>query len=217
VTRSRGRGATSDVDEGVEGTHRRCIATGEVLPPAVMVRFVMGPDGMIVPDLAQKLPGRGMWVTAKRETIARACERGLFSKAAKAAVKCPADLAAQVEGLLVKRCIDFLGLARRAGQAVIGFAQVEEIFRDKRGRIAALVEASDSGSADREKLVGLARRRGQIPVVGCLAQAEIGLAFGRESVVHAALTAGSLSDRFVIEAERLGGFRVLCPPEWGAA
>ena len=217
MTQSRVRGAKAEADEGVEGPLRRCIATGEVQAPEAMVRFVVGPDNVIVPDIAHKLPGRGCWVTSNREAIVRACERGSFAKAAKSAVSCPPDLAAQVERLLAKRCIEFLGLARRAGQAIVGFAQVEEIFRDKRGRIAALVEASDSGPADRGKLVGYARRHGQIPVIGCLTQAEIGLAFGRESVVHAALTAGTLAVRFVTEAERLGGFRVLCPPEWGAA
>jgi predicted RNA-binding protein YlxR (DUF448 family) len=182
-----------------------------------MVRFVEGPDRLVVPDVAHKLPGRGYWVTAKRELVARACERGGFAKAAKAPVVCPPELVASVERLLVQRCVEHLGLARRAGQILMGFAQVEEAFRAREGRVGVLVEASDSGPADREKLVTYARRQGGIPVVGCLTQAEIGLAFGRESVVHAALTPGSLAARFVSEAARLGGFRVLCPPEWGAA
>jgi hypothetical protein len=182
-----------------------------------MVRFVVGPDETIVPDVAQKLPGRGFWVTSTREAMTKAAERGAFAKAARVAVKLPTDLAGQVEQLLVKRCVDHLGLARRAGLAVIGFAQVEEVLRARDGRIAALVEARDSGPADRNKLVTYALRIGGIAVIGCLDQAEIGLAFGRENVVHAALTTGALAARFVAEAERLGGFRVLCPPEWGAA
>jgi uncharacterized protein len=216
VTRGRGH-APKVEDEGVEGSLRRCIVTGEVQSPDRMVRFVAGPDDVVVPDVAQKLPGRGFWVTAQREVVARACERNAFSKAAKASVKCPPDLPGLVEQLLVRRCIDHLGLARRAGHAVIGFAQVEEVLRPRDGRIAALVEASDSGPADRNKLVTLAVRIGGIAVIGCLNQAEIGLAFGRENVVHAALTTGALATRFVAEAERLGGFRVLCPPDWGAA
>jgi predicted RNA-binding protein YlxR (DUF448 family) len=216
VTRGRGRAAKSD-DEGAEGPLRRCIVTGEVTQPERMVRFVVGPDDTVVPDVAHKLPGRGCWVIARRDAIAQACERKLFARAMKAAVKCSPDLAGQVEQLLVRRVIDHLGLARRAGLAVIGYAQVEETFRARDGRIAALVEASDSGPADRNKLVTYARRTGGIPVIGCLAQAEIGLAFGRENVVHAALSSGALAARFVGEAARLGGFRVLCPPEWGAA
>jgi predicted RNA-binding protein YlxR (DUF448 family) len=182
-----------------------------------MVRFVEGPEGVVVPDVAQKLPGRGCWVTAERTAIAKACEKGLFAKSFKASVKCPSDLGALIEQLLVKRCIEHLGLARRAGAAIIGFAQVEEAFRARDGRIAALVEASDSGPADREKLVKYARISGDIPVVGALSSKEIGLAFGRESVVHAGLAPGALTARFLVEAGRLGGFRVLCPPGWGAA
>jgi len=217
VTRGRGRLAKADDEHGAEGPLRRCVVTGEVQSPDRMVRFVVGPEREIVPDVSHKLPGRGYWVAAKRDLISRACEKGLFVKAAKEAVKCPAGLADQVERLIVKRCIERLGLARRAGEVLIGFAQVEEALRLKDGRIAALVEASDSGPADRGKLVTYARRAGPIPVIGCLSQAEIGLAFGRENVVHAALTSGALATRFVTEAERLGGFRVLCPPEWGAA
>jgi len=217
VTRGRGHAAKADDDHGAEGPLRRCIVTGEVQSPDRMVRFVEGPDRMIVPDVAHKLPGRGYWVTSTRENITRACERGLFAKAAKAAVVCPPELAVQVERLLVQRCIEHLGLARRAGRIINGFAQVEEAFRARDGRIAALVDARESGPAYRGKLLTYAQRQGAIPVIGCLSQSEIGLAFGRESVVHAALTAGALATRFVAEAERLGGFRVLCPPEWGAA
>jgi hypothetical protein len=182
-----------------------------------MVRFVAGPDGVVVPDVAQKLPGRGCWVISDRAAIAKACEKGLFAKSFKAPVKCPPDLTALIEKLLVKRCIEHLGLARRASGAIIGYAQVEEAFRARDGRIAALVEASNSGPADREKLMKYARIQGEIPVIGALSSEEIGLAFGRESVVHAALAPSALSARFLVEAGRLGGFRVLCPPEWGAA
>ena len=214
MTRGRGKAARSDDDHGAEGPLRRCIVSGEVQSPERMVRFVEGPDRAVVPDIAHKLPGRGFWVSSKRDAIERACERSLFSKAAKSPVSCPRDLADQVERLLVQRCIEHLGLARRAGRIVIGFSQVEQAFRARDGRIAALVEARESGPADRGKLVTYAQRQGAIPVIGCLSEAEIGLAFGRESVVHAALTTGALATRFVIEAERLGGFRVLCPPEW---
>jgi len=217
LTRGRGKAAHRDDDEGAEGPLRRCIVSAEAQSPDRMVRFVVGPENGVVPDIAHKLPGRGAWVTARRDLINRACERGSFSKALKAPVKCPPDLADQVERLIVKRCVEHLGLAKRAGQIVIGFAQVEEALKARDGRIAALVEASESGPADRGKLVAYARRQGPIPVVGCLSQAEIGLAFGRESVVHAALATGALATRFLAEAERLGGFRVLCPPEWGAA
>ncbi len=204
-------------DEGADGMLRRCIVSGVSKGPEQMVRFVVGPEMQIVPDIAQKLPGRGFWVTAERDVISHAVNKGQFSKAAKCSVKCEGDLAGLVEQLLVRRCIDLLGLARRAGQAVTGFSQVEPALRDQAGRIAALVEASGSGGADRGKLVTYARKRGSVRIIGCLSESEIGLAFGRENVVHAALTRGPLAERFIAEADRLGGFRVLCPPEWDVA
>lgn len=198
-------------------SQRRCIASGETRSPETMIRFVIGPDDAVVPDLAHRLPGRGCWVTSSREAIRKAVERDAFSKAAKRKVTCAPDLDTLVEALLVRRCCDLLGFARRAGIVTAGFVKVETLVRSKPGRIAALVEASDSGPADRGKLFGYARKNRGIRVIGCLTQAEIGLAFGRENVVHAALTQSPLADRFIAEAERLGGFRVLCPADWDVA
>lgn len=204
-------------DDDTGDSQRRCIASGETRPPETMIRFVIGPDDTVVPDVAHKLPGRGCWVTSSRDAIRKAVERDAFSKAAKRKVKSAPDLDVLVEGLLVRRCCDLLGMARRAGIVTAGFVKVETLVRNKAGRIAALVEASDSGPADRGKLVGYARKNRGIRVIGCLSQAEIGLAFGRENVVHAALTQSPLADRFIAEAERLGGFRVLCPADWDVA
>jgi predicted RNA-binding protein YlxR (DUF448 family) len=182
-----------------------------------MVRFVATPAGAVVPDVAQKLPGRGMWVSASRDAIVKATSKGLFSKAAKAPLLMPPSLVDDVERLLVKRLQDHLGLAKRAGVLVLGFQKVEEAFRDRSRKIDVLIEASDSGPADRAKLIKWAQRVGSVSVVGCLSAEEIGLALGRESVVHAALTSHPLAARIIAEAKRLGGFRVLCPLEWGAA
>ncbi|MFN9161528.1 MAG: RNA-binding protein [Alphaproteobacteria bacterium] len=204
-------------DEGVEGSLRRCIVSGDSRAPERMVRFVVGPDGDIVPDVAHKLPGRGYWVGAERALIQRAVEREAFSKAARTKVVHPADLAFRVEALIVARLGELLGLARRAGVLTLGFAKVEPLLKSQAGRIAALVEASNSGGADRGKLIGIARRNPGIRVVGCLTDEEIGVALGRENVIHACLSHGPLADRFLSEAERLGGFRVLCPAEWDVA
>ena len=215
---SRGaRHTKRDEDEGVEGPLRRCIATGETHSPDAMVRFVATPAGAVIPDVAHKLPGRGMWVTASREAMTRAASKGLFSKAAKAPLLVSPTLVEDVERLLVKRLQDHLGLAKRAGILVLGFQKVEEAFQDRSHKIDVLIEASDSGAADRAKLIKRAQRMGGVSVIGCLSAEEIGLALGRESVVHAALTSHPLAARIVSEAERLGGFRVLCPLEWGAA
>ena len=213
---TRGARHKREEDEGVDGPLRRCIATGESRTPEEMVRFVATPAGAIVPDVAQKLPGRGMWVTSSREAVAKAAAKGLFSKAAKAPLLIPPTLAEDVERLLVKRLQDHLGLAKRAGVLVLGFQKVEEAFQDRGHKIDVLIEASDSGAADRAKLIKWAQRVGTVGVIGCLSAEEIGLALGRESVVHAALTSHPLAARILTEAKRLGGFRVLCPLEWGA-
>ncbi len=100
---------------------RKCIATGALRPKDEMLRFVVGPDGSLVPDLDGCLPGRGLWLSAQRDMVNTACAKGLFSRAARHGVEVSADLAEQLEGLMVRRCLDLLGLARRAGEAVAGF------------------------------------------------------------------------------------------------
>ena len=157
-----------------------------------MVRFVIGPDGSAVPDVAARLPGRGLWVTAERAAVERAA-RGGFAKAARAAVKAPPDLADRVEALLARRVMDMLGMARRSGQLVAGFDQVAEALAS--GRCALLVQAFDASPLGRGKLTGRAKARGDVTEVECLAVAELSLALGRENVVHAAVAPGGLADR----------------------
>ncbi|MEO1551705.1 MAG: DUF448 domain-containing protein, partial [Pseudomonadota bacterium] len=114
-----GRTKTRDLAE------RRCIATGESQPRAGLIRFAVSPDGQLVPDLAERLPGRGIWVTADKAALDKAAKKGLFARAAKAQVEVPEDLAAQIDGLLVRRITDLLALARKAGQAVAGKEKVK--------------------------------------------------------------------------------------------
>ncbi len=185
-----------------EGPERRCIATGESGPPERMVRFVLGPEGVVVPDVARRLPGRGVWVTAERAALERALVRRLFARAFRAAVRVPEDLADQVEALLAQRLVDTIALARRAGQGVSGFEKVRARLRE--GPVGVLVEAREAARHGREKLARLA---GNVPVVDVLSAAELGLAFGRDFAIHAALDRGGLADRVVAEGRRLAGFR----------
>jgi uncharacterized protein len=167
-----------------------------------MLRFVLGPDAMVVPDIEERLPGRGLWLTADRTALDRAVARRAFAKAAGAPVRVPENLAAQVDALLARRCLSLLGLARRAGQVVAGFEQVRELL--KGGDAAALLAASDGAENGRRRLRAVA---GELPVVGLFAAAEIGAALGRGTVVHAALSRGRLANRFLREAGRLADFR----------
>jgi predicted RNA-binding protein YlxR (DUF448 family) len=197
--------------EAMDGTrNRRCIVTGEVLPEARLVRFVAGPDGRIVPDVEAKLPGRGIWVRAERKAIDQAVAKQLFARAAQQAVSIDAKLAALTEARLVERMLAHLGLARRAGELILGFDQVESALRGK-SPPPVIVEAAEAAADGRRKLQAAARAQGISPfVVGALTSAELSLALARANVVHAALKSGRIAERLVFDAGRLDGFR---PPQ----
>jgi len=185
---------------------RRCIATGDVRGKHGLIRFVVGPDGMVVPDLAEKLPGRGMWVEATNKSITRAATRGLFARAAGQPVQVPAELAATVEALLVKRVVELVSLARKAGAAVAGYEKVRDWL--VKGQAVLLIQASDGSERGKGKLhAPTGEPGGKSTFIGCLTAAELGLAFGREHVIHGALAAGGLTQRVVEEAARLAGLR----------
>ena len=188
-------------DEG-EGPERKCIVSGEVGPQQGLIRFVADPEGTVLPDLLGKLPGRGFWVTSSREALDRAAAKGLFSRAARAKVVAPADLADLIEGMLAKRVVELLSLARKAGLAVTGYEKVKGWLVD--GSAKVLIQASDGSERGKAKLRPPAKTG---LMIGCLTGQEIGLAFGPESAIHGALAAGGLSDRVVEEAARLAGLR----------
>ena len=180
---------------------RRCIVTGEVQPKAGLIRFVAGPDGQVVPDLAEKLPGRGIWVSAHRAAIQKAAAKGLFSRAAKAPVKAPEDLAEMVEAGVARRLVELLSLARKSGRAVAGFEKVKGWLAE--GRAKVLLQASDGSDRRKGKLWTPTGGRW----FGCLTASELGLSFGRDHVIHGALAAGGLTDKVILEAGRLTGLR----------
>lgn len=182
---------------------RRCIATGESQPKAGLIRFVAAPDGTVVPDILGKLPGRGVWVSADGAALEAAVKKNLFARALKAPATVPPDLAAQVEAGLVKRIVDLISLDRKAGRAVTGFEKVKDWLA--KGEAAVLIQASDGSGRGKDKL--FTPEGGHF--VGCLTSAEIGLSFGRDYAIHAALAAGGLTARVVEEAARLSGLRGL--------
>ena len=186
---------------------RRCIVTGDVLSERDLVRFVVGPDNKVIPDIAASLPGRGHWVRADRAVLEKAVARNVFAKSAKASVDAPPDLCARTERLLVERMMADLGLARRAGQLVFGFDNVARALQSRSPPVV-LVEASDGAADGKRKLAALAQAKNlAIEIVDCLDSREISLALGRENVIHAALKSGRLSERLVMDAGRLKGFR----------
>ena len=190
-----------DGDDAPEkGPLRRCIVTRESKPKEAMVRFVLDPEGRVVPDLEGRLPGRGMWLSADADVLERATKRGAFARAARCTVHVPPDLRARIEDGLTRRIRDLVGIARRAGQAVAGREAVLEWLRA--GRAGLLVEAADGSLAERARLVG----GRETPVVAPLPAATLGVVFGRDHAVHAAIARGRLADAIAAEAKRLAGF-----------
>ena len=186
---------------------RRCIVSGEVLPDSKLIRFVVSPDGQVTPDVAAKLPGRGIWVGATKAALTTAIKKGLFAKAAKANVKIADDLVARVEGQLVARIQSDLGMARRAGLLLMGFDTVLRALQSDTPP-ALLIEASDGSGDGKRKLFGASHARGlKIQTIECLTSADLSVAVGRENVIHAALKSGRLQERLSLDAERLSGFR----------
>jgi hypothetical protein len=192
---------------------RRCIVSREVMDEARLIRFVAGPEGVVVPDVARKLPGRGLWVAATRPAVAEAARKGLFSKAAKTRLTADPGLADQVEALLMRRLLSGIGLARRSGDLISGFDKVTEALKAR--RVAWMVEAADGSADGRGKLLSLARHLDPpARLIGVFSSGELGLALGLENVIHLAFLAGRGAERWTIDVERLSGFRPLLPESW---
>lgn len=192
---------------------RRDLVSRQVMDESRLLRFVAGPDGSVAPDLARRLPGRGLWVEARRAAVDEAARRNLFARAAKAPLKPAPDLADTVERLLVRRCLEQLGLARREGVLISGFEKAAAALRS--GRAAWLIEAADGSADGRRRLLALAGHANPpVSACGAFTAEDLGLALGLENAIHAVLLKGGRADRWTLEAGRLAGFRSLRP--WDA-
>lgn len=193
---------------GVDDSVRACALTRARRPKDELIRFVLGPDGWIVPDLKEKLPGRGVWLTAAHDIVADAAKRKVFARALKTEVKAPEGLAAQVDRLLAEAALSALSLANKAGEATFGHAKVEEAIA--RGRVLALIHAKEAADDGCRKLDGKARGMADgspVPAVRAFSTDELGLASGRTNVIHAALIQGGAARKFLAAAARLERYR----------
>ncbi|SFR00277.1 RNA-binding protein [Poseidonocella sedimentorum] len=186
-----------------DGPERKCIATGEVQPATGLIRFVTSPDGLLVPDILGKLPGRGYWVSADRAALETAIKKKLFARAARQQLSVPEGLIDEVEAQLARRVVDLLSMARKSGAAVSGYEKVKDWLGKEQARV--LLQASDGSERGKSKLSTPQGGR----FIGWLTSGELGLAFGRETVIHAALASGGLASRVVEEAAKLKGLRGL--------
>ncbi|MET0867165.1 MAG: RNA-binding protein [Pseudorhodoplanes sp.] len=191
------------------GPDRLCIATRSVRPVGDLIRFVAGPDGL-VPDLKRKLPGRGVWVTARRQSVLDAVRRGAFKRSLKSDVAVPADLPDLVEQLMRRATLDALAIVQKAGEIVCGFAKTESAIA--KDQVAALLHASEASPDGLQKLAAAVKRRHggvteNLPRIYSFSSAELDLALGRANVVHAALLAGRAGETFLTRWRELERFR----------
>jgi uncharacterized protein len=192
-------------------TTRQCAVSRVVLPVDALLRFVAGPDGALVPDIRNRLPGRGVWITTSAKVLREAIKKKVFSRALKEAVTVPPDLEAMVAGLLRRDALQMLSLANKAGAITSGFAKIEGM----RGPVLALVQASDGSGAEIARLAGLLKTRGRggkAPIsIRSFTAEELGLSLGREHVIHAALNTLDAAAVFIERARRLAEFETSGP------
>jgi predicted RNA-binding protein YlxR (DUF448 family) len=213
--------ADPDLDSGPRtdrsATVRMCAVTRQVRPIDELIRFVVAPSGEVIPDLKRKLPGRGLWVSASRRTLAEAVRRHQFSKGFKREVRVSPTLPAETEALLVRSTLDALAMAAKAGQVISGFGKVEDALasRQTRASVEALIHASDGAADGIRKLDAVLRQNAvvndksnPIPVVTALTSEQLDLALGRSNVIHAALLAGPASKTFLSRSQILVRYRM---------
>ena len=203
---------------GHKPRERLCLASGRTRDPVDMIRFVLSPDGIVTPDVAGKLPGRGVWVSANRKSLEKTVALKSFARGFKTKVKIDGDLVALTETLLARRILGLITMARKAGVMALGFDQVQSMARE--AAIAVRIEAKDGSKDGRSKIRTLSKAMNREQdladpiVIGCFLAEDIGRALGRDSIVHAALKPSKMAKTLVWDIKKLAGFRDLIPAEW---
>ncbi len=194
-----GRGGKSK--DRSQGPQRTCLVSGTSTAKSELIRFVLSPQGYVVPDIRNKLSGRGVYVTADKKLLERAMQKSLFSRGFGTNVSVPTELIATIESALVRRVIEYISLARKSGLAVAGFEKVKTWIKNY--PVDVLLQASDGSLRGKSKLPAL----NACFIVNVLSASELGIAFGRNNVVHAVLRTSTLASSVVKEATKLAGLR----------
>lgn len=187
------------MEADAELVERMCIVTRECLDESALLRFVRGPSGEAVPDLARKLPGRGVWVSLNRARLAEAVAKRLFSRGFAAETKASSELPDLVATLLRSNALSYLSLAKKAGEAVTGFMKVEDMLG--RGKARILVHAVEAAADGRRKLDKLAGP--EVEKASPFHLDELDLAFGRSNVIHAGVARGGLAEKLLTALRRI--------------
>ena len=197
------------------------MARKEVRDPREMIRFVLGPENTVFPDVLGKLPGRGVWVSATRMDLKAAIEKGGFKQGFKGNAVIPDDLAAQVDAGLRRQTLSLIGMAKKSGKLFIGFDQVMVAARTD--ALGWRIEASDGAEGSRGKIRSLSKavaREVELPlprVIGCFSSTDLGSVVGREAIIHCAVPHGRIAKSLGVSAIRLSGFTPLVPEGWADA
>ena len=203
---------------GHKGPERRCIVSRETAHKLDLLKFVLSPDGVVTPDVMEKLPGRGAYIRPDLETLSKAVETNGFNRAFKGKALVPDDLSVLVTDMLSRRVLGLVTMAMKAGRLRHGYDQVRSLAQV--GDLAIRIEAYDGATDGRGKIRTLAKAVGRAtdgvapPVIGCFTALELGQALGRPPVVHAAIERGRLAKTLKHDMVRLAGFRALVPLEW---
>ena len=206
-------GTEGQAADGGEASVRQCAVTRERLGKDGLVRFVLSPDGVVTPDVAEKLPGRGVWIKADRSVLAEAVKKNAFARAFKSQAGVPDGLPDTVEALLVQRFIGLLGMAKKGGDIVLGFDQVRDALQKRPPGL--LLEAADGAEDGRSKVYFLAKALySGVEVAGALTSAELGMAFGRDRVIHGLVRKGPFAKSLKAAYARLAGFRERPELDW---
>lgn len=191
-----------------EQTTRQCLVTRDILAKSEMIRFVLAPDESVVPDLKMRLPGRGVWVSAQKEYVQQAVQKGLFARGFKQKVTLPDGLPELVAEQMELGCLSALSMARKAGQIVTGFAKVETAIGQ--GSAIGLIHASDAAEDGQKKIAQVVRRYygrdEEFPRIRRFSAEVLSTALGQGNVVHGALLAGSAGKAVLNQVARLEAY-----------
>lgn len=200
------------VEPKLSKTERRCAQTRQIKDISQMVRFVANDIGEVFPDVSARAPGRGVWISACGEILAQAIKSNAFSKSLKRSIHPKAELIDLTRDALMQKAIGFIGLAKRAGQLVLGFDQVSDYLR--KSAPAFVIEACDGSNDGRDKILYLSQKWDDVKIIGCFSSDDLGKVLGRDNIIHALMPKGQFAQNWNLEIERLKGFVPLKPQEW---
>jgi uncharacterized protein len=204
--------AASHLKEGEGGGAtipvRTCIVERERKERPFLLRFVLSPQDEVVPDLKGSLPGRGVWVTASKKSVADAVKRRAFQRAFRKPVSVNDNFPLEVEQLFKRSALERLSICNKAGLLVVGFSKVEEALR--RGELVALLHADTAAPDGRlkldRKLEASSSGKEFIEPENRFTSAEISLAAGSTGVIHAGLREGGATRAFLKALDRLKAY-----------